>query len=237
MLLPVPLVGISQLPKYLLDWRRYARLSGARLNPSEAYPCLMDSVSATPFDPHYFYQGAWLARKLKDAAPTEHVDVGSSIMTVAAISGFVKTVFVDFRPLQAKLHNLTCLAGNITNLPFDDLTVPSLSSLHVIEHIGLGRYGDPLDPRGSVCAALELQRTVTDGGSLYLSTPVGRERVCFNAHRVFAPQSVLSMFNAMLLVDFSYVDDRGQLHENVAVEAAVAQDYACGLFHFKKKVR
>lgn len=234
LLLPIPLVGLTRLPKYLSDWRNYAKRSGKRLKLSEAYPCLMDSVSTTPFDPHYFYQGAWLARKLKDTMPAEHVDVGSSIMTVAAISAFVKTTFVDYRPLQAKLQNLDCQAGDITALPFHNTSLQSLSCLHVIEHIGLGRYGDPLNPNGSATAADELQRVVAHGGSLYLSTPVGRERTCFNAHKVFDPNTILAMFNQMQLVDFAYVDDEGQMHLQASIQAAVSQDYACGLFHFKK---
>lgn len=234
MLLPVPFVGLVYLPKYVLAWRKYAALSREKLRISDAYPCLIDGVSTTPFDPHYFYQGAWLARKLKRNVPAEHVDVGSSIMTVAAISAFVKTTFVDFRPLQVKLENLTCQGGDILDLPFRDAALKSLSCLHVIEHIGLGRYGDAIDPSGSYSAANELQRTVAKGGCLYLSAPIGRERTCFNAHRVFAPDTIITMFNQMSLVDFSYVDDDGLLHEEVAVEEAKSQEYACGLYHFMK---
>lgn len=236
-LLPLPLLGLLGLPKYLLDWWNYARRSGERLRLTDAYPCLMDSVSATPFDPHYFYQGAWLARQLKKNMPDEHVDVGSSIMTIAAISGFVKVIFVDFRPLKVNLLNLKCLAGNITSLPLQDSSLQSLSCLHVIEHIGLGRYGDPLDSNGSVAAAQELQRIISEGGSLYLSTPVGRERTCFNAHRVFDPQTILRMFNELALVEFSYVDDNGNLHENAIFTNAASEEYGCGLFHFKKPLR
>ncbi len=234
-LLPVPIVGLIHLPRYLLDWRKYSQRAGGRLRFGDAYPCLLDSVGATPFDPHYFYQGAWLARKLKSSMPAEHVDVGSSVMTVAAISAFVKTTFVDYRPLQATLQNLSCRAGNITALPFQGDTLQSLSCLHVIEHIGLGRYGDPLDPDGSIAAAHELQRVVAPGGQLYLSTPVGRERTCFNAHRVFDPGTVVSMFDRMELVDFSCVDDLGKLHEGTALQAAASSEYACGLFHFEKR--
>jgi SAM-dependent methyltransferase len=162
------------------------------------------------------------------------VDIGSSVMTIAALSGFVDTLFVDYRPLQVSLPGLECRAGDITALPFEDDTVESLSCLHVIEHIGLGRYGDPLDPEGSQTAARELQRIVRPGGDLYLSTPVGRERVCFNAHRVFAPESVVAMFERMELVGFSFVDDAGNLVEDSTPDAAGSNEYACGLFHFCK---
>jgi hypothetical protein len=232
---PVPLAGLLGLPRYISDWFGYFRMAGTSPGFMDSYPCLTDRLSATPFDPHYFFQGAWLARKVAQAAPAQHVDVSSSVMTIAALSGFVDTVFVDYRPLQVSLQGLDCRAGNITQLPFEDGSVNSLSCLHVIEHIGLGRYGDPLDPQGSLRAASELQRILSPGGELYLSTPVGRERVCFNAHRVFAPDTVVSMFGEMELVSFSCVDDAGNLVQDATLVSAHANEYACGLFHFRKR--
>jgi hypothetical protein len=105
--------------------------------------------------------------------------------------------------------------------------------LHVIEHIGLGRYGDPIDPQGSIKAALELQRIVSHGGKLLLSLPIGRERICFNAHRVHAAATVLTMFPQMELVEFSFVDDDGQYRENETIAAADNLEYGCGLFLFE----
>jgi len=104
----------------------------------------------------------------------------------------------------------------------------------VIEHIGLGRYGDPIDPDGSVKAADELQRIVRSGGKLFISLPIGRERICFNAHRVHAPASVLEMFSQLKLVEFSYVDDNGQLRDAQSTQSASHLEYGCGLFQFEK---
>src|SRR5262249_34943075 len=120
-------------------------------------------------------------------------------------------------------------------LPFADGGIPSLSCLHVIEHIGLGRYGDPLDPSGAERAAKELQRVLAPGGRLYLSTPVGRERVCFNAHRVFAPDTIVRIFSDLKPPHFAYVDDDGALHTSAAPDDARSLDYGCGLFRFAKE--
>lgn len=143
-------------------------------------------------------------------------------------------VFLDYRPLAVKLSGLQSVAGNAAILPFPDDSILSLSSLHVIEHVGLGRYGDPLDPEGTRRAAVELQRVLRPGGRLFLSVPVGRERVCFNAHRVFSPSTVSAFFQKLQLKSFSLVDDSGQLNEGVPLEAAVNLDYGCGLFEFVK---
>ncbi len=189
---PRQLASVRWLPRYLSEWRRFCRISDSPARFTDLWPCLGDRVRRTPFDPHYFHQAAWLARLLAQSRPAIHIDIGSSVTAVGVLSAHVPLIFVDSRPLQPRLAGLTSVAGDITRLPFADNSVISVSSLHVIEHIGLGRYGDPIEPAGAIMALRELQRVLADGGSLYLSTPVGRERVCFNAHRVFAPETIVS---------------------------------------------
>lgn len=233
---PLPFVQLRHLPRYLLDRRRFKAMPGATLlRWGDARPCLGDAVKKTPFDPHYFHQGAWLARCLADIRPNRHVDVGSSILTMGVLSGHVPTVFVDIRPPEIDLPNLVRVSGDITRLPFADNTVQSLSCLHVIEHIGLGRYGDPLDPAGSERAAKELCRILAVGGSLFLSTPVGHERICFNAHRVFSPETIRRFLEPLELTRFAFVNDAGVLTKTAMPEDAYDLDYGCGLFEFRKR--
>ncbi len=235
LLLPRPVIGILYLPRFFWHWIKYAQLAKHEIiRIMDLYPCLGDWSEHTPFDAHYFYQGAWLARKIRAARIDKHVDIGSSVLTINVLSAYVETIFVDFRPLQASLTGLNSIAGNILDLPFENNSVCSLSCLHVIEHIGLGRYGDPIDPQGSVKAACELQRIVSSGGKLFLSLPIGRERICFNAHRVHAPDTVLGMFSKMKLIQFSYVDDAGNFHEDKPIEFASHLEYGCGMFHLEK---
>lgn len=232
-LVPRPLIGALYLPKYFRDWQRYQSMtSTVKLQWRDSYPCLVDRVVTTPFDPHYFYQGAWFARRLSESKPDLHVDIGSSILTMSVVSATIPTVFLDFRPLKADLKQFTSIAGSVLQLPFATASIRSLSCLHVIEHIGLGRYGDPLDPCGSVRAAHELLRVLAPGGRLYLSLPVGRERVCFNAHRVFSPSTVRAWFKNLTLVHFAIVDDNGLFTESGHVESGEKLEYGCGLFEF-----
>jgi len=104
----------------------------------------------------------------------------------------------------------------------------------VIEHVGLGRYGDPLDPEGSAKAARELARVLAPGGHLYLSAPVGRARVCFNAHRVFDPQALPQSFPGLRVAGFSFVDDAGAFHRDRDPAAAEANEYGCGMYVLTK---
>jgi len=232
---PRRLALVSRLPGFLAEWRQFRRLTGpGRAKLADVWPCLEDRVRATPFDPHYFHQAAWLARELAKSRPAIHVDVGSSVMAMSVLSAHVPLVFVDYRPLQVRLAGLWSVAGDITRLPFADKSVASLSSLHVVEHIGLGRYGDPINPAGCFAALGELERILANGGRLYLSTPVGRERVCFNAHRVFAPATIQAALARLNLRRFSYVGDDRRLHHDAPLGDAGNLDYGCGLFEFER---
>ena len=232
---PRALLSLAFLPRFLTELHRCRKLAPQEVvSWSDTYPCLLDRIRETPFDPHYFYQGAWLARRLQEASTSFHVDVGSSVMMVNVLSAMVKTIFLDYRPLRVSVPHLHPVAGNLTRLPFAAASVPSLSCLHVIEHVGLGRYGDPLDPQGGQLAAENLQRVVQPGGRLFLSTPVGRERVCFNAHRVYRPKTITALFSALRLESFSLVDDDGRYLERAGLECAEGLEYGCGMFEFVK---
>ncbi len=230
------ILGFLSIPKYVRDYLKFNYLVNEKevIHFWDSYPCFRDDTSHTSFDPHYFYQSCWLARQLSSRKALQHVDVASDIRLIGTISGFINTTFIDYRPLQTSLQGLSCTQGDILNLPFPDESVESLSCLHVIEHIGLGRYGDPLDPDGSIKAAKELSRILKPNGYLYISVPIGRERICFNAHRVFSPNTVIEMFSALSLVDFSFADDNKNYLDEVNLDSAINSEYACGMFVFTK---
>jgi hypothetical protein len=150
----------------------------------DRYPCLNDNTKVTGFNRHYVYHPAWAARILKQLNPQEHVDIGSSLFFISVISAFVRIRFYDYRPAELYLDNLECGSADLTKLPFKDKTIDSLSCMHVVEHIGLGRYGDALDSEGDVKAMRELQRVLKPNGNLLFVVPVGVPRVMFNAHRI-----------------------------------------------------
>jgi SAM-dependent methyltransferase len=234
---PHLIIALPHLPRYIRDWIVFRQQQGDMLASwRDTFPRLDDRLPKTPFDPHYFFQGNWLARRLALYPPSRHVDVGSSVLTIGVLSGYVPTIFVDYRPLSVRQSGLLPVGGDITRLPFADASLTSLSCLHVIEHVGLGRYGDRLDAKGTRRAASELQRVLAPGGKLFLSTPIGRERVCFNAHRVFSVATILSMFSQLRLAEFSYIDDAGRLHSCEAASDVPSLDYGCGLFEFSKQI-
>ena len=232
---PRKMLALRYFPRYISDWLRYRRLPDSEgLLLKDSFPCLADWTPYTPFDPHYFYQAVWLARRLADLTPPSHVDIGSSIAMIAVTSAYVPTIFVDYRPLKVEVKGVFPVAANLLTLPFGDGQLSSLSCLHVIEHIGLGRYGDPLIPKGTHIAAKELARVLAPGGKLFLSMPVGRERTQFNAQRIFRPLTILAMFEGLRVENFGLIDDGGNLIQTAELSIGEACEYGCGLFEMTK---
>jgi SAM-dependent methyltransferase len=221
--------------RYLGEWRHYRTLPGAEpLRLREAFPKLADRSATSPFDSHYFYQDVWAAQHIAERRPAQHVDVGSRVDLVGFLTAVCPVVFVDIRPLEAEVEGLRSVAGSVLDLPFPDRSVTSLSCLHVAEHIGLGRYGDPLDPHGSRRAASELQRVLAPGGELLLSLPVGRPRVNFNAHRVHAPEQIAGFFDELTLEEFAGVDDFGRFARHRVLDELADSNYACGMYRLRR---
>ena len=101
------------------------------------------------------------------------------------------------RPLT--LGNLRCKRADLTSLPFADESVDSLSCMHVVEHIGLERYGDPFSPQGDIAAMRELARVLGRGGRLLFAVPIGGvAKIHYNAHRIYTYSAVLEAFGFLL---------------------------------------
>jgi SAM-dependent methyltransferase len=227
--------ALRAYPRYLRDRREYQRLPGApRLSRLDDFPQLFDRTAATPFEPHYTFQDGWAAREVADLRPERHVDVGSRISFVIGLAAFVPVTFVDLRPLQVDLSGLEVVAGSILDLPFADRSVASLSCLHVAEHIGLGRYGDPLDPDGTRRAAEELARVLAPGGRLLVGLPVGAPRTEFNAHRIHDPDDVPRLFGGLRLERFAGVRDDGSFAAGIEPSELAGSRWACGLYRFAR---
>ena len=160
------------------------------------YPILNED-NQHDYDHHYIYHTAWAARILAITKPQKHIDVGSFLYFSTLVSAFIPVEFYDYRPIDVDFKGLTVGNADLTALPFGDRSIESLSCMHVVEHIGLGRYGDPLDPDGDLKAMRELQRVIAPGGQLLFVVPVGKPEIFFNAHRVYLPSQVSEAFNEL----------------------------------------
>lgn len=225
-------------PFVVVDLIKFQKLDKSKrfgLSFFDFYPCIKDKTIKTGFDRHYVYHTSWAARKVKEINPTRHIDISSSLYFTGIVSAFVPIDFYDYRPADLRLANLTSNQADLLKLPFEKGSIKSLSCMHTVEHIGLGRYGDHIDPEGDLKAMNELQRVLAKDGSLLFVVPVGRPKIEFNAHRIYSYEQVMSYFKDLELKEFTLIADNGDFIENAKIELVKEQNYGCGCFWFVKK--
>jgi SAM-dependent methyltransferase len=233
-----PLLGLARYVTVLEEFRAYRRLvkqaqTGEAVAVGDLYPWLLDKYRVAGNADKYFYQDTWCARKVAETRPATHVDVGSSLLTVGIMAQYTDLVEIDLRPLPINLPGLTFQTGSLLSLPFAADSVESISSLSVVEHVGLGRYGDTLDARGTDRACLELQRVLRPGGALYVAVPTHRTpRTYFNAHRVFHPDDFIRKFPNLALTEERYATENGVMDRAEYERLGLPDAYGC--FQFGK---
>lgn len=230
---------ISSLVKFYCDYYKFIRSIKSNSNDKnniKLEPHIYDYRFNSGFlQKHYFQQDLWVARKVFESNTNIHYDIGSRLDGfVGNISVFCKVFEFDLRTQNKNINNINFIQSDITNLPVKENTIKSLSCLHVVEHIGLGRYKDTINPHGSIEAIKDIIRILSVNGNLYISVPVGRECICFNAHRIFSPITIMKYFTNLNLISYSLIDDNDYLFENIEPKLINDINYGCGLFHFKK---
>lgn len=238
-------LSIRKLPEFIFDYFKFNSLSNSvgvenKFNAklTNIYPIFLDKTATHGFDRHYIFHTAWSARIVKKINPQFLVDISSSLYFSAIVSAFIPVKFYDYRPAELSLSGLTSKQGDLMRLPIEDNSLDCISCMHVIEHVGLGRYGDPVDPNADYIAIKELIRVTKPGGHIIYVTPVGKSAVKFNAHRIYSFEQILERFPGCEVEEFSLIQDDaigGSIITNADPMLVSKQLYGCGLFHFKKK--
>uniref|UniRef100_A0AC34FMD7 DUF268 domain-containing protein n=1 Tax=Panagrolaimus sp. ES5 TaxID=591445 RepID=A0AC34FMD7_9BILA len=70
-------------------------------------------------------------------------------------------------------------------------------SFSSIEHSGLGRFGDPLDPIGDIREMNKVRCLLKNGGLFFIGVPVGQDSIAYNAHRIYGRMRLAMMFEGM----------------------------------------
>lgn len=208
------------------------------------FPVLNERNSyAGTMNGHYFHQDLYVAQRIYLNNPDRHVDVGSRIDGfVAHVAVFRPIEVLDIRKQDSKVTNITFRQADLMQLPQGMVNYcDSISSLHALEHFGLGRYGDPIDYWGYLKGIQNITRILKKGGRFYLSVPIGNQRIEYNAHRIFSVKYLIDVLSEFYNIErFSYVDDEGDLHVNVnltdeSIESDFNCNHGCGIFEMVKK--
>jgi len=238
---PMKLVkSLRGLPRYVKDYFQFRSGYSGRL---EFLPCLSDwfEEGGSTKD-EYFWQDLLVARKIFEANPAKHVDIGSRVDGfVAHVASYREIEVLDIRPITTTIPGVKFKQANLM-MPIEEMAsyCDSLSCLHALEHFGLGRYGDPIEPDGFERGLVNMIGILAEAGFFYLSVPIGIERVEFNANRVFDPRTIinLALNNSLQLSTLTVIRQGGQVDvlmpDDIELNALASQRYALGIFTFVK---
>lgn len=244
-----PLKTISTLRSLPFYIRDLLKLKGQSKRSNASFPFGMPKLylddrfkGCGACSGQYFHQDLLVARKIYINNPKKHVDVGSRIDGfVAHLASFREIEVFDIRELQTNLTNIRFKQVDMINPNFSIYDYcDSLSCLHAIEHFGLGRYGDTVCYEGHILGLNNIYKMLKAGGILYISVPIGRQRIEFNAHRIFSVKYLLDIFKDKYSVkSFSYVNDKGNLFEDEQlteenINTNFSCDYGLGIFELTK---
>ena len=230
-----------RFPKFISEFFHYRRLAKDQKTRlplwRDGRPLLEDATATTGFDSHYLYHCSWAVRELAKRRPERHVDFSSSLWFVGLGSAICPIEHYDYRPPDLTLPGLKVGACDLMELPFADGAFHSISCMHVVEHIGLGRYGDQIDASGDRRAMAELARILAPGGVLLFVVPVGQPRVVFNAHRIYSYEDIRNAFADLQIESFSLILDGrhgGKLVFDADPALVAQQKYGCGCWVFRR---
>jgi SAM-dependent methyltransferase len=232
---PIQLIkSIKGIPFYIIDLFEIKRQKGSDkcFKFGNAYPILNERFSASGImSGHYFHQDLFVARQIFNNNPKRHIDIGSRIDGfVAHVAVFREIEIIDIREQSKNVKNILFRRADLMKLPEDLIdSCDSISSLHAIEHFGLGRYGDPINYEGHIKAIENISKILKKNGKFYFSVPIGNQRIEFNAHRVFSVNYLLDIFKDKFVLDsISYVDDRGDFHEDIEItQEGINNNFGC----------
>jgi len=236
--------SLRGLPIYLRDWVAFRKGFAGNM---EFMPCLHDRYEeGGDTRSEYFWQDLLVARAIHAAKPVKHVDVGSRVDGfVAHVASFREIEIFDVRPISTTVpgvvfRQVDMMDAVSLSTTFSGAYCDSLSCLHAIEHFGLGRYGDTVNPQGYQIGIANMVQMLRSGGTFYLSTPIGQERVEFNANWVFDPRGIVRCAEAsgmtlqkLIIITQGNGPQESSIDDTTLDDLALLQ-YQLGLFIFTK---
>jgi hypothetical protein len=234
-------------PSYIIDFSNFYILS--KKNNSKFkfafFPILDDKYAQSGSTKgHYFTQDLYVAQEIYSEKPIKHIDIGSRIDGfVAHVAAFREIEVIDIRPVELNIENIKFLQLDFSkdlSLDFHEYS-DSISCLHTLEHFGLGRYGDKIDPDSFKKGLTNLHSLCKKGGSFHFSVPLGENVVFFNAHRTFTFKYLFELLDPLFDVkSLSVIDDAGNFHKKISlsderIRFNFNSKYGCAIFHLIRK--
>lgn len=236
--------GLQEESFFKEDIQKYLELNrreNFKIQEKYLWPILQEKYAMAGEIGNYFWQDLWAAEKIVNSGIKMHFDIGSRIDGFIAhlLAAGVEVTMIDVRKFPLVMDHLHTIVDDATTLhQIQENSIDSMSALCSLEHFGLGRYGDQINPEGCFECFNQMQKKLKNGGRLYLSVPIGMERIEFNAHRVFYASTIIESFHSLVLKEFSCAAE-GKIEHNVNIHKYDKDqhngEHRYGLFMFVKE--
>lgn len=224
----------------ILKYQKLNKRPNFEIQKQHMWPIITDKYAPAGTIKNYFWQDLWAAKFIIKSRIKEHFDIGSRLDGFIAhlLAADIDVTMIDVREFPGEVEHLHTIVDDATSLhQIPDESIESMSALCSLEHFGLGRYGDPIDPEACFKCFDNIQKKLKKGGKLYISLPIGKERVEFNAHRVFYASTVIDAFSSLRLEEFSCTAEE-KIEYNVDIHKydndSHNGEYRYGMFLFVK---
>jgi len=183
--------------QYLYDRNKYIRTILNKLGFSRPIELILTSPRIVEYP--------WILRNMP--AKGRVLDVGSTgsqlPLMLLGLGYEVWTVDVREYEFEGVNKNLHCIKGDIRNTNFPDSFFDIVIAVSTIEHIGLGRYNDPIDPEGDINAIKEINKILKIRGILMMTVPFGNKSIS-KLHRVYDIKSLLTLLSKFKIEKIEY---------------------------------
>ena len=122
---------------------------------------------------------------------------GKRVAVIGSLTPWLEAIALNCgaaAPVTTVEYNVpVCADSRIRTISYDDFSkstekYDAIITYSSIEHSGLGRYGDPLNPAGDIETMRHISDRLEAGGHLFIGFPVGRDAIVWNAHRLYGPR-------------------------------------------------
>jgi len=131
-----------------------------------------------------------------------------------AISNHATVTMVEYQRVTSSHPFLTTMT--VEEFEKENYQYDGAISISSVEHSGLGRYGDSLDPDGDLKSMKFLHGKLKPDALLFLSVPIGKDQILWNAHRVYGRERFPLLIDGFKIIEtYGLIDSDYDVDENV----------------------
>ena len=153
------------------------------------------------------------------------------VAVIGSLTPWIESILLNFNNI------VTTVEYNVPSVEYNNLNAISywdfqkstnvydcIITYSSIEHSGLGRYGDPLDPDGDIKTMQDIHKNLISNGTLIWGAPAGHDAIVWNAHRIYGNIRMPLLFrgfNELEWIDVNKNDILNQTLQNNSINPVI----------------